>query len=72
MKILTASSVARSAAVMSLGLALFVPYAHPWASLGWAVLACAAAVWAARDMVAPQRPAEQGTPIGARHGGGAD
>jgi hypothetical protein len=36
---------ATSAAVVSVGLALFVPYGHPWASLAWAVLACAAARW---------------------------
>jgi len=47
------SSVAIAAAVMSVTLAVFVPYGRPWASLAWAVLACAAAVWVRHGSVAP-------------------
>jgi len=41
-------ALASSSAAMSIVWALFVPYAHPWPSLAWAVLACASAVWVAR------------------------
>jgi hypothetical protein len=37
------SGFAASAAATSVAL-LFVPYGHPWASLAWAVVACATAV----------------------------
>ena len=36
------TAAALSAAVMSVLCALFEPYGYPWASLTWAVLACAA------------------------------
>jgi hypothetical protein len=49
----TGSSAAISAAVMSVVLAPFVPIGHPWASLAWAVLACAAAVWVAQNSIRP-------------------
>ncbi|HEU4905813.1 MAG TPA: hypothetical protein VFT19_06825 [Solirubrobacterales bacterium] len=41
-------ALAAAAAAMSIVCALFVPYAYPWPSLAWAVLACASAVWVAR------------------------
>jgi len=41
------SGFAASAAATSVVL-LFVPYGHPWASLAWAVVACATAVWMGR------------------------
>ena len=49
----TGSLLAVSAAAISIVLASFVPYGHPWASLSWAVLACAAAVWAAQSSSRP-------------------
>ena len=42
------SGFAVAAAATSVALALFVPYGHPWASLAWAVVACATAVWMGR------------------------
>jgi hypothetical protein len=47
------SSVAMSAAVVSITLAVFVPYGQPWTSLAWAVLACAAAVWVRQNSLVP-------------------
>lgn len=40
--------VAVAAAVLSIVSASFVPFAYPWPSVAWAVLACAAAVWVAK------------------------
>jgi hypothetical protein len=45
--------VAGSAAIMSMVSAAFVPQAQPWASLAWAVLACAGGVLAFQEMLSP-------------------
>jgi hypothetical protein len=39
------------AAAMSVICAVFVPYGYPWPSLGWALLACAAAVSVAKRSI---------------------
>jgi hypothetical protein len=51
----TGVGVAVSAAAMSVVWGLFVPYAYPWPSLVWALLACAAAVWVAAGANRPDR-----------------
>ncbi len=49
----TGIGVAVSAAALSIVFALFVPYAYPWPSVAWALVACAAAVWAATSSREP-------------------
>jgi hypothetical protein len=39
--------VAMATAAMSI-ICLFIPYAYPWPSVAWAMLACVAAVWVAK------------------------
>jgi hypothetical protein len=46
-------SVAVSAALTSVALAVVAPYGQPWTSLSFAVVACALAVWARQSLAAP-------------------
>ena len=49
----TGISVAVAAAAMSVVWGFFVPYGYPWASLAWAVLACAVAFSVAKRSIRP-------------------
>jgi hypothetical protein len=51
----TGVRVAVAAAAMSIVSAVLIPYGYPWPSLAWAVLACGAAVWVAKDSIHPAR-----------------
>jgi hypothetical protein len=49
----TGAVVALSAAALSVVCALFVPYAYPWPSVAWALLACAAVISVAKRSAPP-------------------
>lgn len=49
----TGIGVVTTAITMSVICAAFVPYGHPWLSLAWAALACAAGVWVVKSSSSP-------------------
>ena len=49
----TRIGLAVSAAALSGICAFFIPYAYPWPSVAWGVLACGAAVWAGLSSTRP-------------------